>query len=55
VQLKDACGRPHETVAQFMRRHAAEERVRSGVILPAEDPENFILSGARAGLWELDP
>lgn len=55
VQLKDACGEPHETVAQFMRRHAAEVRVRNGVVLPDEDPENFILTGARAGLWELDP
>lgn len=55
VQLKDACGDPHETVAQFMRRHAAEERARSGVVLPDEDPENFILTGARAGLWQLDP
>lgn len=55
VQLRDACGEPHESVAQFMRRHAAEVRVRSGVVLPDEDPENFILTGARAGLWELDP
>ncbi len=55
VQLRDACGAPEETVAQFMRRHAAEVRVRNGVVLPDEDPENFILTGARAGLWELDP
>ncbi|HEY0671413.1 MAG TPA: tetratricopeptide repeat protein [Longimicrobiales bacterium] len=55
VQLKDACGAAEETVAQFMRRHADEVRVRNGVDLPAEDPENFILTGARAGLWELDP
>jgi tetratricopeptide (TPR) repeat protein len=55
LQLRDACGEPHETVAQFMRRHAAEVRVRSGVVLPDEDPENFIQTGARAGLWELDP
>lgn len=55
VQLRDACGASHETVAQFMRRHAAEVRLRNGVDLPAEDPEHFILTGARAGLWELDP
>jgi Flp pilus assembly protein TadD len=55
VQLKDACGAQEETVAQFMRRHAAEVRLRNGVVLPDEDPENFILTGARAGLWELDP
>jgi Flp pilus assembly protein TadD len=54
-QLKEVCGRPEESVAQFMRRHAAEERVRSGVVLPIEDPEDFILTGARAGLWQLDP
>ena len=53
-QLKEVCGRPDESVAQFMRRHAAEEQVRSGVVLPIEDAENFILSGARAGLWHLD-
>ncbi len=55
VQLKAVCGSHEETVAQFMRRHAAEMRVRKGVELPDEDPENFILTGARAGLWELDP
>lgn len=54
-QLKEAWGMPDESVAQFMRRHAAEVRVRSGVDLPVEDPEDFILSGARAGLWDLDP
>ncbi|MGQ0814215.1 MAG: tetratricopeptide repeat protein [Gemmatimonadota bacterium] len=54
TQLKEACGLPDESVAQFMRRHAAEVRVRSGVDLPVEDPEDFILTGARAGLWELD-
>lgn len=54
TQLRDACGRPDETVAQFMRRHAAEERMRSGVELPVENPEEFILTGARAGLWSID-
>ena len=54
-QLRDACGLPDESVAQFMRRHAAEERVRSGVELPVENPEEFILTGARAGLWDIDP
>jgi Flp pilus assembly protein TadD len=54
-QLKEVCGRPEESVAQFMRRHAAEEKVRSGVVLPIENPEDFILTGARAGLWQLDP
>lgn len=54
AQLKEACGRPDESVAQFMRRHAAEERVRSGVELPIEDPKDFILTGARVGLWDLD-
>lgn len=54
TQLKEAWGSPEESVAQFMRRHAAEVRVRKGVDLPVENPENFILGGARAGLWELD-
>jgi Flp pilus assembly protein TadD len=55
TQLKEACGRPDESVAQFMRRHADEEKQRSGVVLPIEDPEGFILTGARAGLWHLEP
>jgi Flp pilus assembly protein TadD len=54
-QLKEACGHAEESVAQFMRRHAAEVRVRNGVVLPVEDAEDFILTGARAGLWQLDP
>jgi Flp pilus assembly protein TadD len=54
TQLKEACGHPDESVAQFMRRHAEEEQVRSGVVLPSEDAENFILTGARAGLWQLE-
>ena len=54
TQLKDACGLPGESVAQFMRRHAAEVRIRSGVELPVENPETFILTGARAGLWEIE-
>lgn len=53
-QLKEACGLPDESVAQFMRRHAAEVRMANGVDLPVEDPEDFILMGARAGLWELE-
>jgi tetratricopeptide (TPR) repeat protein len=53
-QLKEVCGRPDESIAQFMRRHAEEEQVRSGVVLPIEDVEEFILTGARAGLWQLD-
>jgi tetratricopeptide (TPR) repeat protein len=52
--LRDELGLPDETVAQFMRRHAAEERMRSGVELPVESPEDFILTGARAGLWSID-
>jgi Flp pilus assembly protein TadD len=54
TQLRDACGLPEESVAQFMRRHAAEVRLRKGVDLPVEDPEEFILTGARVGLWELE-
>jgi Flp pilus assembly protein TadD len=53
-QLRDACGLPEESVAQFMRRHAAEVRQHKGVDLPVEDPEEFILTGARVGLWELE-
>jgi cytochrome c-type biogenesis protein CcmH/NrfG len=50
-QLRDAQGRPGESVTDFMRRRSEEERVRTGRALPVEDPCDFIQAGARAGLW----
>ena len=45
---------PGETIAQFMRRRADEERLRSGARLPAEDPREFVRAGARAGYWLIE-
>ena len=53
-QIRDAAGLPNETIAQFMRRRADEERVRSGTRLPAEDPREFVFAGARAGYWRIE-
>jgi cytochrome c-type biogenesis protein CcmH/NrfG len=53
-QIRDARGQPAESVAQFMRRRSVEERARSGVSLPADDPREFVMAGARAGHWRVD-
>lgn len=53
-QIRDSHGCSTETVAQFMRRLANEERMRSGVDLPAVEPEEFVLAGARAGHWQIE-
>ncbi|HEY8484988.1 MAG TPA: tetratricopeptide repeat protein [Longimicrobiales bacterium] len=52
-QLRDRWGHPEESVAQFMRRQAEEERSRSGRSLPSDDPELFLLASARAGLLRI--
>ncbi|HWV58222.1 MAG TPA: tetratricopeptide repeat protein [Longimicrobiales bacterium] len=48
-QFRDAEGRPGETLSQFMRRLALEEKLRSGIGIPADDPEGFVLGHGRAG------
>ena len=53
-QLRDAVGRPDETVAQFMRRQADEQSARTGVGIPADDPETFLRASARAGLLSIE-
>ncbi len=53
-QLRDATGRPDETIAQFMRRTADEQRARTGIDLPADDPEAFLRASARAGLLRIE-
>lgn len=47
-------GEPGETVAQFMRRRSYEEESRSGRLLPAGTPHEFMQAGARAGLWHIE-
>ncbi len=53
-QIRDANGRTGESVAQFMRRCADEERARGGAVIPASEPEQFVLAGARAGHWQIE-
>lgn len=53
-QLRDARGLPGETVAQFMRRKADEERDRTGVSIPSDDPESFLRAIARAGQLRIE-
>jgi tetratricopeptide (TPR) repeat protein len=53
-QIRDIQGRRSESVAQFMRRVAEEEHVRTGISLPASEPEEFVLAAARAGHWEVE-
>lgn len=53
-QFRDACGRPGETVAQFMRRHAREVGARIGAAIPRHDAEAFIRASARAGLLHIE-
>jgi hypothetical protein len=53
-QIRYIRGYVSETVAQFMRRHAEEERAKSGVVIPTGEPEAFVLAGARAGHWFIE-
>jgi Flp pilus assembly protein TadD len=53
-QIRDVTGLPGESVAQFMRRRADEERARTGAQVPAENPREFLLAGARAGHWHIE-
>jgi Flp pilus assembly protein TadD len=53
-QLRDAWGDPMETVAQFMRREAADSSERTGIGIPADDPEAFLRASARAGLLRIE-
>ncbi|MEJ2185894.1 MAG: tetratricopeptide repeat protein [Gemmatimonadota bacterium] len=53
-QLRDREGGAEESLAQFMRRRAQDERVRTGIGVPAHDPEAFLLAHARAGLLQIE-
>ncbi len=53
-QLRDREGGAGESLAQFMRRRAQDERVRTGIGVPAHDPEAFLLAHARAGLLRIE-
>ncbi len=53
-QLRDARGSAGDTIAQFMRREAERERVRTGADIPVDDPETFLRASARAGLLRIE-
>jgi Flp pilus assembly protein TadD len=53
-QIRDAQGHTGESVAQFMRRHADQEQARTGLSIPASEPEEFVLAGALAGHWHIE-
>lgn len=53
-QLRDAGGEPNQTVAQFMRQQADEQRARTGMRIPSDDPEAFLRASARAGLLRIE-
>jgi Flp pilus assembly protein TadD len=55
IQIRDLySGGAAESVIQFMRRCAEEERERRGVTLPADDAASFVRGGERAGLWRIE-
>jgi tetratricopeptide (TPR) repeat protein len=53
-KLRDRAGRSGETVAQFMRRWAHDNRVRIGAAGVDDDAESFLLAHARAGLLHIE-
>jgi Flp pilus assembly protein TadD len=53
-QLRDSGGTSEESVAEFMRRRSLEAAVAGGTALPADDPREFVLAGARAGYWQVE-
>lgn len=48
-QYRDAAGYPGETLSQFMRRLAMEIQARTGIGIPFDDPEGFLLGHGRIG------
>ena len=53
-QMRDLRGDGGETIAQFMRSEAEKERARTGIRIPADDPEAFLRASARAGLLRIE-
>ena len=53
-QIRDRTGGAGDTVAQFMRRRAAEERLRGGDPWPTDSPRDFLRAGAKSGHWRID-
>jgi tetratricopeptide (TPR) repeat protein len=54
-QIRDAAGGfSGESVPAFMRRCSEEERRRSGRDLPTASAHDFVLEGARVGLWRIE-
>jgi Flp pilus assembly protein TadD len=53
-QIRDLHGAASESVAEYMRRRAEEERLRGGSELMAGDAASFVRAGERAGLWRIE-
>jgi len=54
LQIRDLSGALNESVAEYMRRRAEEERRRGGPDLVAFDAAEFLRAGDRAGLWRIE-
>jgi Flp pilus assembly protein TadD len=52
--LRDADRDPGETIAEYMKRRALEERQRTGAELPFVEVVAFLRAAARAGYWRID-
>jgi Tfp pilus assembly protein PilF len=53
-QMRDVWGRPGESVSQFMRRHADEQRLRLGVTVPSSNAESFVRAIAETGMLRIE-
>lgn len=54
LQIRDLSGAVNESVADYMRRRAEEERMRGGPDLVAFNAAEFLRAGDRAGLWRIE-
>lgn len=52
--LRDADHDSGETIAEYMKRRAIEERQRTGIDLPFMEVVAFLRAGAQAGYWRID-
>lgn len=53
-QMRDHAGFSHETLAHYMRRLAERWHEQSGLEIPFQDPESFLVAAIKAGLVTLE-
>ncbi len=53
-QMRDHAGFSHETLAHYMRRLAERWHEQSGLEIPFQDPEGFLIAAIKAGLVTLE-